>query len=153
MEKVIIDQESLNGFIDKISPGAHVSSRNIDLQGLDNARIKPVGVYGSKERIADLLLQVGAIKSHLSVVPGTLNMVLARYSQSHSVNALLASKNSMKPYLRSGIYFVQSLSHPQVFVIYWPEETTWDDDAVTSVKQNRVIFMRYYEHLGIQDLH
>ena len=51
------------------------------------------------------------------------------------------------PHLRSGIYFVQppspSSDSSQVFVIYWPEETTWDDDAVSSVKQSRVTFMRY----------
>ena len=61
---------------------------------------------------------------------------------------LLSNKeNSAVPHLRSGIYFVQppSLSDDdsQVFVIYWPEETTWNDDAITSVKRNRITFMRY----------
>lgn len=79
-------------------------------------------------------------------------MILAHHSQSHSVNAFLAGKeNSGTPYLRSGIYFIQppSSSHdePRVFVVYWPEETTWDDDAVSSVKRNRVTFMRYHRKL------
>ena len=62
----------------------------------------------------------------------------------------------MMPHLRSGIYFVQPPSplndDPQVFVVYWPEETTWDDDAGSSVKRNRVTFMRYRVQFFIEDL-
>jgi len=73
------------------------------------------------------------------------------------VNALLAcGSNSAMPHLRSGIYFVQPPSpsnvNSQVFVVYWPEETTWDDDAVSSVKRNRVTFMRYHRQFWIKDL-
>jgi len=73
------------------------------------------------------------------------------------VNALLAGKsNSVTPHLRSGIYFVQPSSpsshDPRTFVVYWPEETTWDDDAVTSVKRNRVTFMRYLTKI-VDQLH
>ena len=32
--------------------------------------------------------------------------------------------------------------HEQMFVIYWPEDTTWDDDAVSAVRKNRVTFIR-----------
>jgi hypothetical protein len=28
------------------------------------------------------------------------------------------------------------------YVIYWPEDTTWDDSAASSVCRNRVTFMR-----------
>jgi len=74
-------------------------------------------------------------------------MTFVRRSQPRSVDALLASRgNSGTPNLRSGIYFVQPQSpsgdDPRVFVVYWPEETTWDDNAVSSVKRNRVTFMR-----------
>ena len=31
-----------------------------------------------------------------------------------------------------------------MYVIYWPEETTWDDDAASSVRRNRITFMRYF---------
>ena len=70
-----------------------------------------------------------------------------RRSHPHSVNALLAGRdNPGIPNLRSGIYLVQPQSpsgdDPCVFVVYWPEETTWDDDAVSSVRRNRVMFMR-----------
>ena len=148
MEKVIIDQESLNRFIDKVYPGAYISLTRIDFRALDNANIKPIGVYGSRERIVDLLLEVGAIEPRLFVIFSLSQCGRGILPTSHSVNALLTGGgNSVVPHLRSGIYFVQppSLLHtdPQVFVIYWPEEATWDDDAVSSVKRNRVTFMRY----------
>jgi hypothetical protein len=147
VEKVIIDQGSLERFVNNVSPGAYVSLTRIDFRALDNASIKPVGVYGSKERIVDLLLEIGVIEPHLYAISATSSMVLPRRSQPRSANALLAGRdNSATPHLRSGIYFVQppSPSHddPRFFVIYWPEETTWDDDAVSSVKRNRVTFMR-----------
>ena len=48
--------------------------------------------------------------------------------------------------LRSGLYFVRMAmpdsKHEQLFVIYWPEDTTWDDDAVSAVRKNRVTFIR-----------
>jgi len=68
VEKVIINQESLKCFVNKVSPGAYVSLTKIDFRALDNANVKPVGVYGSKERIVDLLLEVGAIEPHLFVI-------------------------------------------------------------------------------------
>jgi hypothetical protein len=67
VEKIIIDQESLRRFVNVISPGAYISLTKIDFRTLDNAGVKPVGVYGSKERIVDLLLEIGAIEPNLSV--------------------------------------------------------------------------------------
>ena len=145
MEKVVIDQESLKRFINRVSPGAYVSLTKIDFQALDTTSVKPTGVYGSKERIVDLFLEIGVIGPHLFVI--SLLQTSPRHLSPLSTNALLASgDSSATPHLRSGIYFVQppSPSHddPRFFVIYWPEETTWDDDAVSSVKRNRVTFMR-----------
>ena len=48
--------------------------------------------------------------------------------------------------LRSGLYIVRSFvstSDEQAYVVYWPEDTTWDDHAASSVQRNRVTFMRY----------
>ena len=53
---------------------------------------------------------------------------------------------SPEPVLRSGLYIVRSSvfsSEEQAYVVYWPEDTTWDDHAASSVKRNRVTFMRY----------
>ena len=78
MEKVIINQESLKRFVNKVSPGAYVSLTRIDFQVLDNSSIKPVGVYGSKERIVDLLLEVGVIEPRTFVIPVVSSVVSSR---------------------------------------------------------------------------
>ena len=46
----------------------------IDFRALDNVNVKPVGIYGSKEIIVDLLLEVGAIEPHLFVIPSLQRM-------------------------------------------------------------------------------
>jgi hypothetical protein len=51
------------------------------------------------------------------------------------------------PILRSGLYAVRSFvstaeEQEQLYVLYWPEDTTWDDQAVNTVQGNRVMFMR-----------
>ena len=51
-----------------------------------------------------------------------------------------------EPVLRSGLYIVRSFvsaSEEQAYVVYWPEDTTWDDRAASPVQRNRVTFMRY----------
>jgi hypothetical protein len=36
-----------------------------------------------------------------------------------------------------------------LYVIFWPQATTWNDDAESAVRQNRVTFMRYEDsHFG-----
>src|SRR5712691_9617226 len=50
--------------------------------------------------------------------------------------------------LPTGLYFVRGVKGdgseaPPSYVLYWPEPTTWDDDATSTVKRNRVTFMRY----------
>jgi hypothetical protein len=49
------------------------------------------------------------------------------------------------PTLRSGLYIVRSFNAKkdgELFVLYWPQETTWDDTATSSVQRNRVTFIR-----------
>ena len=147
MEKVIIDQESLKRFVNEVSPRAYVSLTRTEFRALNNASIKPVGVYGSRERIVDLFLEVGSIEPRLFVIPAASNTVPACCLPPCSANALLSSRdNSVAPHLRSGIYFVQPASHshdnPRAFVVYWPKEATWNDDTVSSAKQDSVAFMR-----------
>jgi hypothetical protein len=51
-----------------------------------------------------------------------------------------------EPILRSGLYVVRSFvstAEEQSYVLYWPEDTTWNDQAVSTVQRNRVTFMRY----------
>ena len=50
-----------------------------------------------------------------------------------------------EPILRSGLYVVRSFISPaeeQAYVLYWPEDNTWNDQAVSTVQRNRVTFMR-----------
>ena len=51
-----------------------------------------------------------------------------------------------EPILRSGLYVVRSFvstTKEQAYVLYWPEDTTWNDQAFSTVQRNRVTFMRY----------
>ena len=50
-----------------------------------------------------------------------------------------------EPILRSGLYIIRtftSTEEEQTYVLYWPEDTTWEDKAVSTVQRNRVTFMR-----------
>ena len=54
--------------------------------------------------------------------------------------------NDSQSTLSSGLYIVRAnttnLADERHYVIYWPEETTWNDSATSSVRRNRVTFMR-----------
>ena len=60
----------------------------------------------------------------------------------------LASPDVMgtHPTLPSGLYIVRARTTDPVderhYVIYWPEESTWNDSAMASACRNRVAFMR-----------
>ena len=59
---------------------------------------------------------------------------------------MLTSQNAHTAPLRSGLYVVRSFlsaAEEQAYVLYWPEDTTWDDQAISTVQGNRVMFMRY----------
>lgn len=66
------------------------------------------------------------------------------------------NRNQLSPFLRSGIYLfippipasnTQAISSAVVYLIYWPEDETWNGDAFGSVRKNRVSFMRYLTKL------
>jgi len=92
--------------------------------------IKPLGVYGSKGEIVRLLRSIGAVDddiAHLLLEP--------------------TETGDNKPALSSGLYVVTTSPTASVderhYVIYWPEDSTWNDSARSSVRRNRVTFMRY----------
>ncbi|KAG1731285.1 hypothetical protein EDB19DRAFT_1881018 [Suillus lakei] len=131
VDKIIIAQDSLRAFTNTICPGAYVSMTKVKFSALDGLIVKPIGIYGSKEEIVRLLLSLGVVDDHVAA------QLVANNSES-SVS---------KPSLRSGLYIVrtnyEATSDEQLFVVYWPEDATWDDSAPSSVKRNRVTFMRY----------
>ncbi|KAJ7491893.1 hypothetical protein FB451DRAFT_510870 [Mycena latifolia] len=129
VNKIIISQDSLKAFINELSPGAYASLTKVDFKTLDELLIKPVGLYGSKSEIVAFLSAQGAVDE-----------LTAR--------ALCLSRdNSTGPSLRSGLYLLRRFGleagKEQIFVIYWPEDTTWDDNAISSIARNRETFMRY----------
>jgi hypothetical protein len=61
VDKVVIAQDSLQRFVNTMSPGAYASVTKVDFKTLDRLMIKPLGVYGSKDEIVRLLTSIGAI--------------------------------------------------------------------------------------------
>ena len=60
-----------------------------------------------------------------------------------------------EPILRSGLYVVRSFvstAEERAYVLYWPEDTTWNDQAVSTVQRNRVTFMRYDYFLRLRPI-
>ena len=128
----------------------------VNFKTLDKYVIKPVGVYGSKEEIIRFLLQLGAIDETMCVIPLGLIMLHKIDTLFDSAAQLLVNSDThvrTQPALRSGLYIVTTLektggSH-QVFVLYWPEQTTWDDSAAPSVRRNRITFMRFVQIIPV----
>ncbi|KAG0705087.1 hypothetical protein DFH29DRAFT_316434 [Suillus ampliporus] len=124
-------QDSLRAFINTIRPGAYVSMTKVNFSALDGLNVKPVGIYGSKDEIVRLLSSLGLVDDHIAA------QLVANHSD-YSVS---------KPSLRSGLYILrttcEATSDEQLFLVYWPEDGTWDDSAPSSTKRNRVTFMRY----------
>ena len=55
--------------------------------------------------------------------------------------------SSSRPALSSGLYVLAAgqvyPNQERHYVIYWPEDSTWNDSSAASVCQNRVAFMRW----------
>ncbi|KAG2040447.1 hypothetical protein BDR03DRAFT_892378 [Suillus americanus] len=131
VDKVIIAQDSLRAFINSVCPGTYVSMTKVNFSALDRFIVKPVGVYGSKSEIVRLLSSLGVVDEEIAK-----QLVTNQTDSSVSM-----------PSLRSGLYIVRAVCEAtpdqQLFLVYWPEDSTWDDSAPSSVRRNRVTFMRY----------
>ncbi|KAG8897271.1 hypothetical protein FRB99_008270, partial [Tulasnella sp. 403] len=144
VDKIIISQESLKSFLDAICPGSYKSVTEIDFHALDLLPINAIGIYGSKTEIVRFLRNTGAVDDKLE----------RRLLAPHDTTSII------QPHLRSGVYALippnsqhsggSFNSHAAIYTIYWPEETTWDDDAIGTVRKNRVTFMRYLTRLTDQ---
>ena len=68
---------------------------------------------------------------------------------SSSASLLLAPPRSVgaaqQAILRPGLYLLHASNlQPNIaYIIFWPEETTWDDNPSGVVARNRTTFMRY----------
>ncbi|KAG8690825.1 hypothetical protein FRC11_008866 [Ceratobasidium sp. 423] len=137
VEKILIDQNCLRHLLNTILPGSYESVSKIDFKALDTCTIKPVGIYGSKPEIVRFLRETNCLNVD-------------------SERLLLSSINSPSD-LRSGLYLVLPLDRgtkepntERAYILYWPEDSTWDDKAISSVRRNRITFMRYLSKLTDQ---
>ena len=65
----MIAEESLQAFINTLSPGACSSITKVNFKILDDLSLKAIGVYGSKEGIVRLLREMGTIDVKMCVLP------------------------------------------------------------------------------------
>ncbi|KAG8792428.1 Vacuolar protein sorting-associated protein 13A [Ceratobasidium sp. 428] len=135
VEKMVIDQTSLHRLLNIIQPGSYDSVSKINFKSLDKLSIKATGLYGIRSEIIEYLKKAGCLNNDAATF--LLDGV--------------ASSTVPLSILRSGLYLVlkpetklEELSLKQAYIIYWPEESTWDDQAASSsVRRNRITFMRY----------
>jgi hypothetical protein len=127
-------------------PGAFTALTKIDFKTLDGLTIKPIGIYGSKVEIVRFLRSVDAVSEDLYVLSFRLYTYFDTLTRSARLLLLPTGHDSVRPALSSGLYVIVSgnTSIPQDhhYVLYWPEDSTWDDSAPSSVYHNRVMFMR-----------
>lgn len=65
VDKVLIAQDSIQRFVNSVSPGAYASITKVDFKALDRFLIKPLGVYGSKGEIVRLLRSIAVIDNDM----------------------------------------------------------------------------------------
>ncbi|KAA1477853.1 hypothetical protein DENSPDRAFT_787266 [Dentipellis sp. KUC8613] len=139
--KIVICQDSLRDFVETLHPGAYTSLTKVNFKALDKLSVRPVGVYGIREEIAKFLVSIGAIDN-------AIKSKLCRPEDDLS--------GVSEPTLSSGLYFVKppefSDTENKIYVVYWPEPTTWDDAAVSAVARNRVTFIRYLTKICDQNI-
>ena len=144
VDKIVIAQESFGRFVNDICPNAYQAMTRVDFQALDDVSIKPLGLYGSRSEITRFLQDKGLIGEKTYV---TLLLLLRDPSlipHARSAALMQDGSDSMAPLnaLKPGLYLVRDMEGDMVYVIFWPQDTTWDDNAILSVKRNRETFMR-----------
>ncbi|CAE6448596.1 unnamed protein product, partial [Rhizoctonia solani] len=144
VEKVVIDQTSLHRVLNIIQPGSYDSVSKINFKALDRLSIKPTGIYGNRSETVNFLSDVQYLDESSFLI-------------SISFLSKVGGPDDSAPGLRSGLYLVLDPNHKSIgssksaYIVYWPEDTTWDDQAASSsVRRNRVTFMRYLTKLSEQ---
>ncbi|KAH8114638.1 hypothetical protein DFH11DRAFT_1508680 [Phellopilus nigrolimitatus] len=131
VDKIIIDQESTGRFINDLKPGAYKDLTKVDFKAMDEIHVKPLGVYGSKSEIVRFLRK-------LNVIDDCIETLLHAPQDASTDSATL----------RSGLYALTVQGNVPaercLYVIFWPEDTTWDDNAISTVRRNRITFMSRY---------
>ncbi|QRV98719.1 cytochrome P450 family protein [Ceratobasidium sp. AG-Ba] len=122
---------------------AEASQRASSVELLGLLSIKAVGLYGLRTEIVKHLKQAQFLDDSAAAL---------LYNQCSSANQHISR-------LPSGLYLILQPDHikPEsswcrlAYIVYWPEESTWDDQAASSsVRLNRATFMRYLSKLTDQ---
>ncbi|KAF5362170.1 hypothetical protein D9756_002248 [Leucocoprinus leucothites] len=133
VDKILIAQKGLQRLVNDLRPGAYASLTKVDFKALDELSLRPVGVYGDKGDLVRFLSSLGVLNEDMSAV------------LIHSLD------DGNTPNLRSGIYVVRPFSPSDiVYAVYWPQDSTWLDNASTTQRRNRVTFMRYLTKISEQ---
>ena len=61
VDKIIIAQESLQEFINTLSPSAYSSITKVNFKILDDLVLRPLGIYGSREEIVRFLRKINTV--------------------------------------------------------------------------------------------
>ncbi|KIP12766.1 hypothetical protein PHLGIDRAFT_113364 [Phlebiopsis gigantea 11061_1 CR5-6] len=133
VDKIIICQDSFGRFVNDTCSGAYQSMTHVNFAALDQLSIHPIGIYGSKSEIVRYLRDLDMIDDDTAL--------LLRKGKDDMPNSQT---------LRTGLYLLRDASLSVVYVIFWPQDTTWSDDCISSVKRNRVTFMRYLTKIADQ---
>ena len=108
--------------------------------------IKPLGVYGSKVEIIRLLRSLNAVNEDMCVNYPLFQVVLNDQTIRARLLLTPTELGSSRPSLSSGLYVLAAgqvdPTQERHYVIYWPEDSTWNDSSPASVCRNRVTFMR-----------
>ncbi|KAG9089762.1 hypothetical protein FRC06_001400 [Ceratobasidium sp. 370] len=134
VEKIVIDQTSLHQLLNTVQPGSYDSVSKINFKSLDQLSIKATGLYGTRTEIVKFLKQSRCLGDDAAAF------------LSGEVTSTVKAPSA----LHSGLYLIlrpedEPLENrvKQAYIVYWPEESTWDDQsASSSVRRNRVTFMR-----------
>jgi hypothetical protein len=83
VDKIVIAQQSLQEFINALSPGAYSSVTKVNFKILDSLTLKPLGIYGSKEEIVRFLREIQAIDdiTYVFAFRGSGKLTLRRLGQ------------------------------------------------------------------------
>ncbi|KAF5362168.1 hypothetical protein D9756_002245 [Leucocoprinus leucothites] len=135
VDKIVIAQDGLKRLINDLRPGAYLSLTRVDFKALDSLSIRPIGVYGDRIEISKLLVSIKVIDDHIFQL-----LRLSKDDLSHG------------PFLRSGIYIARPPKSDILYAIYWPQDETWNDNAPSGPRRNRVTFMRYLTKMSDQIL-
>ena len=63
MDKILVSQDSLGKFMNKVSPDAYMSMTKVNFAALDNVLVMPYGVYGSRPEIVRFLQDTGIVNT------------------------------------------------------------------------------------------